>query len=63
MLHEKVGKHRTRTRDRSLSGGSKLTEQTLNMIEVSKFKVTRLRTLVPPKPEGQLNICRQVNSF
>ena len=29
MLHEKVGKHGTRNRGRSLSGGSELIEQTL----------------------------------
>ena len=27
------------------------------------IKVTRLGTLAPPKTEGQLSICRQVNSF
>ena len=36
-----------------------------NFVIMTRFpiKVIRLGTLAPPKTEGQLSICRQVNSF
>ena len=47
---------------------SKIVTKSLNMAHETfqccyVLKATRLCTLAPPKTEGQLSICRQVNSF
>ena len=40
-----------------------LNQQDNQSMDSHGFKVTRLGTLSPPKTEGQLSICRQVNSL
>ena len=38
-------------------------EESQKITAWTAFKVTRVGTLAPPKTEGQLSACRQVNSF